>query len=197
MLTILLTTFGAVFLAEIVGDKLLYTTGVLSARYRTTPVVIGVLAAFMLKMAAAVLIGEQIRNLPPVMVATLTSVSFIGLAIALWFKPIRRHEEKRQDGKASKAALVSFATVFFSEWGDVGQIPAATMAARFNVPLMVWAGAVGAMALKGVLAASAGAGIRRWIVERVPPQVVRYAGVAIMLILCIASVFETLVEGHA
>ncbi len=197
MLTIFLTTFGAVFIAEIVGDKLLYTTGILSARYRTAPVVIGVLGAFMLKMAAAVLIGEQIKNLPPLAVATLTSISFIGLAIALWFKPIKRHEEKQQDTAASKAALVSFATVFFSEWGDVGQITAATMAARFSVPAMVWAGAVGAMAVKGLLAASAGAGIRRWIVERVPPQTVRYAGVAIMLILCFASVFETLREGHA
>ena len=71
------------------------------------------------------------------------------------------------------------------------------MTARFGAPLFVWAGAVGAMASKGVLAASVGAGIRRWIVQRVSPQVIRYAGVAIMLILCVASVFETLVEGHA
>ena len=197
MPTIFLTTLGAVFIAEIVGDKLLYTTSILSARYRTAPVMIGVLAAFMLKMAAAVLLGEWVRSLPPVLVAALTSVSFIGLAIALWFKPIEKHEEKRRETAASKAALVSFATVFFSEWGDVGQITAATMAARFSAPLMVWAGAVAAMAGKGFLAASAGAGVRRWIVERVPPRIIRYAGVAIMLTLCVASVFETLVEGHA
>jgi putative Ca2+/H+ antiporter (TMEM165/GDT1 family) len=195
--TIFLTTFGAVFIAEIVGDKLLYTTGILSARYRTVPVMIGVLAAFMLKMAAAVLAGEWIRNLPPAVVAALTAVSFIGLAITLWFKPIKKHEEKREEAAVSKAALVSFATVFFSEWGDVGQITAATMAARFNAPVMVWAGAVVAMSTKGLLAASAGAGIRRWIVERISPQVIRYAGVAVMLILCIASVVETLSEGHA
>jgi putative Ca2+/H+ antiporter (TMEM165/GDT1 family) len=195
--TIFLTTFGAVFIAEIVGDKLLYTTGILSARYRTVPVVIGVLAAFMLKMAAAVLAGEWIRNLAPAVVAALTAVSFIGLAIALWFKPIKKHEEKREETAASKAAMVSFATVFFSEWGDVGQITAATMAARFSAPVLVWAGAVFAMSTKGFLAASAGAGIRRWIVERVSPQIIRYAGVAVMLILCIASVVETLSEGHA
>jgi len=195
--TIFLTTFGAVFIAEIVGDKLLYTTGILSARYRTVPVMIGVLAAFMLKMAAAVLAGEWIRNLAPAVVAALTAVSFIGLAIALWFKPIEKHEEKREETAASKAAMVSFATVFFSEWGDVGQITAATMAARFSAPVLVWAGAVVAMSTKGFLAASAGAGIRRWIVERISPQIIRYAGVAVMLILCIASVVETLSEGHA
>ena len=197
MIPILLTTYGAVFIAEIVGDKLLYTTGVLSARYRTVPVIIGMVLAFMAKMAVAVIVGEQIARLPPLFVAGLTTVSFIGVAIALWFKPVEKNEEKRRDTPHSRAALVSFAAIFFSEWGDVGQITAATMSARFGAPLVVWAGAVGAMVTKGALAASAGAGIRRWIAERVPPQAVRYAGVALMLILCAASVFETLTEGHA
>jgi putative Ca2+/H+ antiporter (TMEM165/GDT1 family) len=35
---IFFTTFGTVFVAEIVGDKLLYTTSVLAARYRTVPI---------------------------------------------------------------------------------------------------------------------------------------------------------------
>ena len=37
MIAVLIATFGAVFVAEIVGDKLLYTTGVLATRYRTVP----------------------------------------------------------------------------------------------------------------------------------------------------------------
>ena len=40
MTLIFFTTFGAVFVAEIVGDKLLYTTGVLAARYRTAPIML-------------------------------------------------------------------------------------------------------------------------------------------------------------
>jgi uncharacterized membrane protein YfcA len=48
------------------------------------------------------------------------------------------------------------------------------------------------MATKGALAASIGAGVRQWIVSRIPPKVVRYAGVAALLILGIASVLETL-----
>ena len=65
MIPILFATYGAVFVAEIVGDKLLYTTGVLSARYRTAPVLFGMAAAFMLKMAAAVAVGKAISELPP------------------------------------------------------------------------------------------------------------------------------------
>ena len=54
MIPVLLATYGAVFVAEIVGDKLLYTTGVLATRYRTLPIIVGVLVAFMAKMAVAV-----------------------------------------------------------------------------------------------------------------------------------------------
>src|ERR1700751_3712298 len=90
MLAILLATYGAVFVAEIVGDKLLYTTGVLATRYRTMPVMIGMLVAFMAKMAVAVAVESAISKLPPILVAVLTSLSFIGVAITLWRKPVER-----------------------------------------------------------------------------------------------------------
>jgi putative Ca2+/H+ antiporter (TMEM165/GDT1 family) len=195
MIAILFATYGAVFVAEIVGDKLLYTTGVLAARYRTLPIMIGMLIAFMAKMAVAVAVGSAISKLPPLLVAGLTSASFIGVAITLWRKPLERKPEKER--RTSSAALISFAAIFFSEWGDVGQITAATMAARFGAPVLVWAGAVAAMVTKGALAASVGAGVRQWIIARIPPKVVRYAGVAALLLLGLLSVLETLTEGHA
>jgi putative Ca2+/H+ antiporter (TMEM165/GDT1 family) len=196
MIAILLATYGAVFVAEIVGDKLLYTTGVLATRYRTVPIMIGMLIAFMAKMGVAVAVGSAISRLPPLLVAAVTTCSFVGVAIALWRKPVERASSEK-DPRASRAAMVSFAAIFFSEWGDVGQITAATMAARFGAPLLVWAGAVAAMATKGMLAASLGAGVRQWIATRVPPKVVRYAGVSALLVLGVLSVLETLTEGHA
>ena len=196
MIPILLATYGAVFVAEIVGDKLLYTTGVLATRYRTAPIVLGMLAAFMAKMGVAVLVGEAISKLPPYLVAALTSASFIGIAITLWRKPVERSQTEI-DRRYARAAMVSFAAIFFSEWGDVGQITAATMAARFRSPLYVWIGAVAAMATKGALAASIGAGVRQWIATHIPPKFVRYGGVTALLVLGVLSVLETLTEGHA
>jgi putative Ca2+/H+ antiporter (TMEM165/GDT1 family) len=196
MIAILFATYGAVFVAEIVGDKLLYTTGVLATRYRTLSVVIGMLIAFMAKMAVAVAVGSAISKLPPLLVAALTSLSFIGVAITLWRKPVERTSFEK-DRRTSRGALVSFAAIFFSEWGDVGQITAATMAARFGAPYLVWAGAVLAMVTKGALAASVGAGVRQWIIARIPPKAVRYAGVSALLVLGLLSVLETLTEGHA
>ena len=141
MVLIFFTTFGAVFVAEIVGDKLLYTTGVLAARYRTTPIMLGMAAAFMAKMGVAVLVGDAISHLPRPLVAAITAISFLGVAFALWRKPDRPSEAKERH-RASKAAMVSFAAIFFSEWGDVGRVTAATLAAKYHVALIVWAGAV-------------------------------------------------------
>src|SRR2546430_14026778 len=124
MLDIFLTTYGAVFLAEIVGDKLLYTTGVLASRYRTAPIMFGMAAAFMAKMGVAVLVGEAISKLPRLLVAGITAASFIGVAITLWRKD-DQYRQERDKHKAHRAAMVSFAAIFLSEWGDVGQITAA------------------------------------------------------------------------
>ena len=194
MLVIFFATFGAVFLAEIVGDKLLYTTGVLAARYRTVPIMIGMAAAFMAKMGVAVLVGEAISKLPKLLVAAITAISFIGVAITMWRKD-DQYREERDKHKVHKAAMISFAAIFFSEWGDVGQVTAASMTARYHVALIVWLGAVAAMVTKGSLATFLGAGIRRWIHDRVSPVVVRYVGVSLLLVLGSLSVIEILGYG--
>ena len=196
MFVIFLATFGAVFLAEIVGDKLLYTTGVLAARYRTAPIMIGMAAAFMAKMGVAVLIGEAISRLPRLLVAAITAASFLSIAFVLWKKSDRPRESK-ESHRAHKAAMVSFAAIFFSEWGDVGQITAATLAAKYHAALIVWFGAVAAMITKGSLAAFLGAGIRRWIHDRVSPKIVRYVAVSLLLILGALSVIEVLMSKRA
>jgi len=128
MLPIFFTTYGTVFVAEVVGDKLLYTTGVLATRYRSIAVALGMAIAFMCKMAVAVAIGEALSQLPRALVATLTAASFIGVALVVWRKPDER-KAKARDEKVIKGAAVAFAAVFFSEWGDVGQVTAAAMAA--------------------------------------------------------------------
>jgi hypothetical protein len=50
MFAIFLATYIAVFVAAIVDDKLLYPTGVLTTRYKTTPILCGMVVDFMAKM---------------------------------------------------------------------------------------------------------------------------------------------------
>jgi Ca2+/H+ antiporter, TMEM165/GDT1 family len=200
MLPIFLATYVAVFVAEIVGDKLLYTTGVLATRYRWGPILCGMALAFMLKMGVAVAVGKAISTLPALLVASITAINFFAIAFVLWRKPDKR-EVKAKEYPTHRAMMVSFAAIFFSEWGDVGQITAATMAAKFVTatspfasPLAVWLGAVGAMVTKGTLAASIGAGVRGWIQAHFAPKTIRYAAVGLLALLGLLSVCETLFD---
>src|SRR6478752_9971710 len=170
MLPILFATYGAVFVAEIVGDKLLYTTGVLATRYRSASVVLGMAVAFMCKMAVAVAIGAAISQLPRWLVAIVTGASFVGVAFTVWQKPDVR-KPKAKDTRVFSGAMVAFLAIFLSEWGDVGQITAAGMAAKYvwsarasstastlwRAAIFVWIGAVAAMVTKGALAGLLGA----------------------------------------
>jgi putative Ca2+/H+ antiporter (TMEM165/GDT1 family) len=206
MFGVFLATYGAVFVAEIVGDKLLYTTGVLATRYRTLAIVPGMAAAFMLKMGVAVVIGAAISQLPRPLVAAVTGASFVGVALTLWRKPDVR-QPKEKDSRILQGAMIAFAAIFFSEWGDVGQVTAAGMAMKyvwsattqetsaspvFATAVVVWLGAVAAMVTKGTLAAFLGKGVRLWIAERVSPRVVRYTATAALIVLGVLAVLETL-----
>jgi Ca2+/H+ antiporter, TMEM165/GDT1 family len=205
VIQLVLATYGAVFVAEIVGDKLLYTTGVLAARYRSAAVVLGMALAFMCKMAVAVAVGAAITRLPRWLVATFTAASFIGVAFTVWRKPDVR-APKAKDTTVFSGATVAFAAIFFSEWGDVGQVTAAGMAAKYvwsaqasastatlwQTAILVWFAAVAAMVTKGALAGLLGEGVRRWIADRVKPRVIRYVATAALLVLGILAVLETL-----
>src|SRR5262249_5990220 len=128
---VLFAAYASVFVAEIVGDKLLYTSGVLATRFSWDAVVSGMTAAFMGKMAIAVLVGAAIGRLMPAwLVALLTAFSFIGVAIAMWRVPdVRTPKEK--DTRILPGALIAFATIFFSERGDKGMITAGVWSAAF------------------------------------------------------------------
>ena len=204
MLEIVLTTYGAVFVAEIVGDKLLYGSGVLATRYRWSGVIAGMCLAFMGKMTVAVAVGSTIGHLlPRWLVATLTVISFLGVAVVMWRKPDVRSPKERDD-RILKGAAVTFAMIFLSEWGDKGMTTAGVWAASWasqahaksmrsrDVAALVWIGAVLAMMTKGGLAVTLGASVRQWIADHIEPRYVRVAAVAALMVLGLLSVVEVL-----
>lgn len=204
MFELFASAYGAVFIAEIVGDKLLYTSGVLATRYHWASVVTGMALAFMAKMSVAVAVGAAIGDLlPKWLVALLTAVSFIGVALAMWRKPDVR-EPKEKDTRILRGAGVAFATIFLSEWADKGMLTAGAVAAtaaasaqghemtRLTAAMVVWVGAVLAMVTKGALAVTLGHGIRRWIADKVSPRYVRYAAVAAIIVLGTLATLEVL-----
>lgn len=188
MLYLFLATYGTVLLAEMLGDKSIYTIGSLTTRYRTRDVLAGITLAFAGKMLAAVLIGRTIAQLPSPLIAGVSAATFLATALVLWF----RTPEQRATSTAvlqshwTRAIAVSFAAIFFTEWGDVGQIAAATLAARYRVPLLVWFGATAALVTKGGLAITLGVELRK----RVSPRYVRYGAVTLCVAMGVLAVLR-------
>jgi putative Ca2+/H+ antiporter (TMEM165/GDT1 family) len=185
-------TYAAVFAAEILGDKFLYTTGILSTRYRTSPMMIGIAVAFMAKMAVAVAIGDALATVPRLVIAVVTMAGMIGIAFRFW-RNSEPHQASPSAHSNSEAAMISCASVIFSEWADLGQMTAAAMAVQLRAPVVVWAGAVSAMVTKGLLIAVAGSRLRGSLSGRVPQSLLRYARVSLLVMLAVLSVIETLV----
>jgi putative Ca2+/H+ antiporter (TMEM165/GDT1 family) len=86
--------------------------------------------------------------------------------------------------------LIAFAAIFFSEWGDVGQVTAATLTARYQMPLIVWLGASAALLTKGLLAVTLGRGLRRHI----PGHVLRPVSAALCLLMGVVSAAATMLD---
>ena len=184
MFYLLLVTFGTVFIAELIGDKTIYTISSLAMRFRPLYVFTGFTLAFMLKMLAAVLLGQMIAGLPTTMVALISATTFFVTALIIFFK--KKEEASaihEHDGYFSKAVLISFGVIFFSEWGDIGQITAATLTQQYQMPLIVWFGATAALITKGVLAMTLGHSLRK----RIPRQIIRPLSASLCLILSIVS----------
>ncbi len=183
--SLFVTAYSIIFATEMLGDKTLCSVCVLATRYRAAPVFLGLLVAFMIKMGVAVGFGDLIAHLPAPLVAGISAATFFLMALVLWLRREKEEEEVREAPRHwGTAALAAFSAIFFTEWGDAGQIAAATLAARYHAPLTVWCGATLAMTTKGALALTLGLTLGR----RLPRRGLRYAAIAMCLLLgCLAA----------
>ncbi len=186
---IILTAFGVIFIAEIIGDKSIYTIGSLTTRFRPATVFIGISIAFGLKMLFAVLIGQLLTEIPFNLLTAISAFTFFATALFLWFKktdkPIR--EDFGQNGYAGSTAI-SFASIFFTEWCDIGQLSAAALTAQYKNAGSVWLGATLALITKGILAITLGLALRRYF----PQFLLRYVAVTMCLFMGVLSLWQIL-----
>ena len=191
MLYLLLATYGTVFLCEWLGDKNLYTITSLTMRFRPLYVFCGFTAAYMIKMGVAVLVGQSITELPASLLTISSTLTFFITALVIWFRRSDDEpEHSRYSRNFSRVSLVAFAAILFSEWGDVGQIMAATLTARYRLPLIVWLGATLALISKGVLAVAIGRGLR----NRLPTSVLRPICASLCVVMGIVSALQPLLQ---
>ena len=155
--------FGLTFLGEL-PDKSLFASLVLGTRYRPLYVWTGAAAAFAVQMAIAVTAGRLLSLLPSHLVDGIVAALFLAGAAYLWTSSFRPQQPEGADAAREggppasflRIAGTSFGVVFLAEWGDITQITAANLAARYN-PVAVFAGAVLGLWLIAALAVNLGA----------------------------------------
>jgi putative Ca2+/H+ antiporter (TMEM165/GDT1 family) len=159
--------YTTVLLAELVGDKAVYTIAALGLRFRPRPVLGGITAAFAGKMLAAVLFGKVLLKIHGHWTSVLSALGFFACAIFIWFKEPRETLGTTAAGRGwLYAAAISFSSLFLTEWFDTGQIAAAALAAHTQELLWVWFGGTLALLTKGVLAMTVGVKLSGVIPER-------------------------------
>ena len=139
--------FVLTFLGEL-PDKSLFASLVLGTRYRPLYVWAGVAAAFTVHVGIAVTAGRLLALLPQHLVDGVVAALFLAGAVYLLVTSFRQEQPEdldaaRQGGAPASFARIagtSFAIVFLAEWGDITQLTAANLAARYD-PLSVFVGA--------------------------------------------------------
>jgi putative Ca2+/H+ antiporter (TMEM165/GDT1 family) len=184
-LAVIAIAFTLTFLAEL-PDKSMFASLVLGTRYRPSWVWAGAAAAFTVHMAIAVTAGQLLALLPGRAVQAVVAALFIAGSAYLWLTSLRPEHNEGADAARlgartasfTRVAMTSFTIVFLAEWGDVTQVTAANLAARYD-PVLVFAGAtLGLWAVAGV-AVSVGAKS----LDLIPMAWVRRITAAIMLAL--------------
>lgn len=149
--------YSTVLVAELLGDKSIYTIASLSSRFRAGLILAGVSAAFALKMLVAVLVGRAITALPPVAVAAASCAGFLFTAWTLL------REERAPSESFGGALGISFTSIALTEWCDPGQLAAALLTIRTQAPLLIWTAATAALVTKGVVALGLGSMARQYV----------------------------------
>jgi putative Ca2+/H+ antiporter (TMEM165/GDT1 family) len=184
--------FGAIFVVEL-PDKTFLATLVLSTRYRPVLVWLGVGLAFAVQTTVAVALGKAASLLPHSAVHALALVMFLAGAVIL-FREGRSHHvasgeelaEKARDAHGWRAVLASFLVLFAAEWGDLSQLLTLTLVAKYDDPVSVFAGALGALLTVSGLAVIVG----RTLLRLVSLHVLHYAGAGVCSVLAAVTAYE-------
>jgi Ca2+/H+ antiporter, TMEM165/GDT1 family len=189
-----LLAFGTAFLVVLaveLPDKTLVATVILTTRYRSAPVFLGVCVAFAVQCVIAAVFGSVLTLLPDKVVAGVVASLFALGAILLLREGFAKHDEdadtvangrRQAQVTFSRAALTSFGVLFAAEWGDASQVAIAGLTARLDAPISVGLG--GWVALTSVAGIAILVGRR--VQQRLRPQLIQrgagfvFAGFALL-----------------
>ena len=160
-------SFLPVLLLEL-PDKTFVATLVLATRFRPLTAWTGVGLAFAVQCLIAVVAGRLLAQLPDRPVAAVAALLFAVGAVTLFRgaakakqaeeDALHEYEQKVTGGTSGlRGVLACFGVIFLAEWGDLSQLFTAGLAARYDDPVSVFAGAWAALLVVSGLAAAIGA----------------------------------------
>ncbi|WP_432536445.1 TMEM165/GDT1 family protein [Kineococcus arenarius] len=193
---VVLASFLPVLLLEL-PDKTFVATLVLATRFRPLTAWAGVALAFAVQTGIAVVAGRLLAQLPDRPVAAVAALLFAVGAVTLFRgaararaaeeEALHEYERKVRGGaRGLRAVLTCFGVVFLAEWGDLSQLFTAGLAARYEDPVSVFAGAWAALLVVSALAAAAGATLMR----RLSVATVSRVGGVVCAVLAVLTVLE-------
>ena len=192
VLSVVVTAFVLVLPVEL-PDKTLFASLVLATRFPPLPVFVGVGTAFGLQVAIAVTAGSLLSLLPEALVTGVVAALFLGGAVLLWRSASSGPEdageaaEVREPTSFLRAAAISFGVLFAAEWGDLSQLATAGLAARYEAPFSVFAGAWAALLVVSGLAVFLG----KKLADRLPVALIRRVAAGLFLVFAVVAVVET------
>lgn len=194
MLAAFFAAFAAVFLLEL-PDKTTALTLVLSTKYRARAVFLGAAGAFVLQAAIAVGLGSAITLLPTRIVAAAVAVLFVIGAALLIRESLAEPDEDAPNGAEARAAVpvlkaagASFVLLFTAEWGDASQVTAIGVAAHYDHPVLVFAGAFLALMSVTTLALLVGRTMR----DRVPAHLIQRGAAVVFVVFAVIAAIEAI-----
>jgi len=176
-------TFLAIFVVEL-PDKTFLATLVLATKYRPILVWIGVSLAFLVQTTVAVALGHAVSFLPENVVHAAAGLMFLAGAVIL-IREGRSHqasegeEIETKDVHGLQAVLASFLVLFAAEWGDLSQLLTISLVAKYEDPISVFVGALGALLVVSGLAVVVGRQLQRFV----KLHVLHYIGAGVCLLL--------------
>nr|WP_281373050.1 TMEM165/GDT1 family protein [Kineococcus aurantiacus] len=178
-------------------DKTFVATLVLATRFRPLTAWTGVGLAFAVQCLIAVVAGRLLAQLPDRPVAAVAALLFAIGAFTLFRgaakakqaeeEALAEYEGKVRGGASGwRGVAACFGVVFLAEWGDLSQLFTAGLAARYDDPVSVFAGAWAALLVVSGLAAVAGA----TIVRKLSVAAVSRAGGVVCAVLALLTALE-------
>jgi putative Ca2+/H+ antiporter (TMEM165/GDT1 family) len=180
---VFLGVFALIFLLEL-PDKSMIATIVMSTRARSSSIVIGASAGFVVQMGIAVGAGGLLTLLPVHVKDIIVAVLFLGGAGYLLLSHDETAEEKgTRDAERERGAshwreiVTAFSVIFLAEFGDLTQIQAANLTIKTHQPLEIFLAASLALVCVSFIGAYGGHLLQRVV----PLRWIRWGGGLIFL----------------